>query len=396
MSIASEISRINQNIAAAYTACSEKDATMPVAQNSANLADTIDSISIGGTEAEEKDVNFIDWDGTILYSYTEEEVMALTELPPLPVKAGYTYQGWNWTLEQIKANCQPMTVGAIRVPTDGATRFTFELTPGDNMQISFTFDVASNLEVSIDWGDGTSGVYTASPAVHTYSSCGKFVAKISSNQTMSLSNFGTYLMKLKSVEVGSQITTLKQDFCRNYSYLQAVSLPQNLRNIQRYVFQQCFSLIAVNLPDQIQYLNERVFSECYSLRFLSFSGKASSFAFLEYPVASCSSLKYLVLPPTTATFNQSAFSGCYRLSRIIFPSSVTRISDSAFNGCRSLRIVDLSAKTSVPELGRTVFDNIRSDAVIYVKNAEMLAAFQVATNWSNYAAMMQIGGKYAD
>ena len=48
MSIASEITRINTNIAAAYTACSDKGATMPQTQNSANLADTIDSIPQGG------------------------------------------------------------------------------------------------------------------------------------------------------------------------------------------------------------------------------------------------------------------------------------------------------------------------------------------------------------
>lgn len=48
MSIASEITRINTNIASAYTACSNKGATMPVTQNSANLASTIATISGGG------------------------------------------------------------------------------------------------------------------------------------------------------------------------------------------------------------------------------------------------------------------------------------------------------------------------------------------------------------
>lgn len=50
MSIASEITRINGNIAAAYTALDGKGATLPAAgsQNSANLADTIDTITTGG------------------------------------------------------------------------------------------------------------------------------------------------------------------------------------------------------------------------------------------------------------------------------------------------------------------------------------------------------------
>jgi hypothetical protein len=49
MTIASEITRINNNIAAAYTALSGKGATMPATQNSANLATTVATVSSGGT-----------------------------------------------------------------------------------------------------------------------------------------------------------------------------------------------------------------------------------------------------------------------------------------------------------------------------------------------------------
>ncbi len=49
MSIASEITRINTNIANAYTACNNKGATIPQTQNSANLATAISSISTGIT-----------------------------------------------------------------------------------------------------------------------------------------------------------------------------------------------------------------------------------------------------------------------------------------------------------------------------------------------------------
>ena len=45
MSIASEIQRIKNNIANAYTACTNKGATLPVTQNISNLASTISSIS---------------------------------------------------------------------------------------------------------------------------------------------------------------------------------------------------------------------------------------------------------------------------------------------------------------------------------------------------------------
>lgn len=49
MTIASEITRIKNNIASAYTACSNQGATMPATQNSANLANCIGTISGSGT-----------------------------------------------------------------------------------------------------------------------------------------------------------------------------------------------------------------------------------------------------------------------------------------------------------------------------------------------------------
>ena len=49
MSIASEILRIKNNIASAYTECSNQGALMPITQNSDNLATCINSISGSGT-----------------------------------------------------------------------------------------------------------------------------------------------------------------------------------------------------------------------------------------------------------------------------------------------------------------------------------------------------------
>ena len=43
----------------------------------------------GGKELKRDDVNFFDYDGTLLYSYTWEEAKNLTELPPLPKHEGF-------------------------------------------------------------------------------------------------------------------------------------------------------------------------------------------------------------------------------------------------------------------------------------------------------------------
>ena len=62
----------------------------------------------GGGGAEAKQVNFIDYDGTILHAYTKEEANALAALPDNPTHDGLTAQGWNWTLAQIKAQIEEL------------------------------------------------------------------------------------------------------------------------------------------------------------------------------------------------------------------------------------------------------------------------------------------------
>lgn len=54
------------------------------------------------TKLQRNDVNFFDYDGALLYSYTWDEAKELTELPPLPVHDGLEVREWNYTLEDIK------------------------------------------------------------------------------------------------------------------------------------------------------------------------------------------------------------------------------------------------------------------------------------------------------
>jgi hypothetical protein len=47
-------------------------------------------------------VAFYDCDGRILYTYTKEEFLALTEMPPLPYRKGLICQEWNWDFDAAR------------------------------------------------------------------------------------------------------------------------------------------------------------------------------------------------------------------------------------------------------------------------------------------------------
>lgn len=78
----------------------------------------------GSSELKRNDVNFFDYDGTLLYAYSWDEAKNLTELPALPVHDGFEVREWNYTLEDIKAQGTDTIkgkadVGAVVYGTNG-------------------------------------------------------------------------------------------------------------------------------------------------------------------------------------------------------------------------------------------------------------------------------------
>ena len=170
----------------------------------------------GGEPVRAKDVNFIDYDGTVLYSYTVEEAAALTELPPLPEHSGLVCQGWNWSLDSIKSMGRAVEVGAMYITDDGKTRIYIHLEDG---RTSPMLGCCPNGTVTVDWGDGTepdtlTGTSTSTvkwTPTHEYSAAGDYVIKLSVNGKVGLAGSNSsdqysYLLRYSSgVDTRNQV-----------------------------------------------------------------------------------------------------------------------------------------------------------------------------------------------
>jgi hypothetical protein len=120
-------------------------------------------------------VRFFDYDGTILYTYAIEEAKALEELPPLPLHEGLICQGWNYTLDDIRAQDLFCEIGATYITEDGATRCYISI--NDPTSRDFTIYVGSGSEVN--WGDGFVETYQyGARQTHIYQSIGEYVVSI--------------------------------------------------------------------------------------------------------------------------------------------------------------------------------------------------------------------------
>lgn len=85
-----------QSKSVTYTSNGTATVTPDEGYNGLSSVDVTVNVSGGGSSgasAKWDDVTFIDYDGSVLYSYTLEEAQSLTELPKLPTNDGLVCQG---------------------------------------------------------------------------------------------------------------------------------------------------------------------------------------------------------------------------------------------------------------------------------------------------------------
>ena len=316
----------------------------------------------GGTTSDVamKDVNFYDYDGTLVASYTLAEAQALTALPDGPTHDGLTFQGWNWSLEKIHALTRSMNVGAMYITNDGATRLHIRIATVGRMTVPLYIGQTVANGVSIDWGDGSTaetlaGTGNVNPT-HTYTEPGDYVISLMPQDGCKLS-FGN----------GSSLYCVMGATGNNgkvyCNMLQEIYIGDGVTSISNYAFYYCCSLANVTIQNGVTSIGNSAFSGCYSLA-------------------------NVTIPNGVTSIDSYTFQNCYSLASIIIPNGVTSISNSAFSSCYGMRYYDFSACTSVPALSNTnAFRNIPSDCQMLIP-AALYDEWSAATNWVTYANYM--------
>ena len=366
---------------------------------------TVEVPTSGGASVSPKDVNFYDYDGTILHSYTVEEAQALTELPELPTQKGLICQGWNYDLETIKAHNSALDVGATYITVDGKTRLYIKIAAEGRMTVPLYFNQTVANGVTIDWGDGSatetlSGTENVNTS-HTYASIGDYVISLnvaegctlglghnsSSYCVMGSSNTNinkVYCNMLQKVEIGSNVTSIGQ-YAFNYCYsLASIVIPNSVTSISSSAFRYCYSLTSIVMPNSVTSIGDNVFDNCYSLASIVIPNSVTSIG--QYAFNYCYSLASIVIPNSVTSISSSAFEYCYSVASINIPNSVTKIENNTFRNCYGMAFYDFTSHTSVPTLLYVgAFSGISSDCQIRVP-ASLYDEWIAATNWSDYAS----------
>ena len=375
MSIATEITRLQTAKASLKTSIEAKGVSVSASATLDAYPALVDSIpSGGGGSVEEKVVNFIDYDGTVVASYTGEEAQALTELPSAPDhsqdEVPLTFEEWNWTLANIKSynTNYPeviIEVGASYHTTDGKNHFYFNITSDtDDNGVEISLNNYSSGD-TVDWGDG-SPIESISSATltHVYTSIGEFHCIIDSTSTTytfggSSSTRRGKREKLIKAYLSNTITSFSSSSFRTCYSLQSITIPSSVTSIASYAFNACYSLQSITIPSSVTSIGDDAFNNCYSLQSITIPNKVTSIG--NNAFRTCYSLQSITIPSSVTSIGNNAFNGCPSLQSITIPSSVTSIASYAFSNCYSLHSITIpSSVTNIKDNAFYACSSLRS------------------------------------
>lgn len=301
------------------------------------------------------DVNFRDCDGTLLYSYSKDQFLALTELPPLPTREGLICQEWNWDLENAQSYVRDygkQEIGATYITDDGKTRLYINITSEYTTDVSLCFNQTKSNGVIIDWGDGS--------PTQTLGSSGKV------STTHMYSNIGTYIISLEVIE-GCELylghesqysgTILGQYYSSNWTNLDkltAIEIGNNVPYISKYAFYACRKLSFITIPKGL-FIDQYAF---YVSGIYYVSIPKSMTTIKDNAFNTCTSLVYISIPQSVRGIDNNAFSHCSSLYSVFLPEKVTAIEEQTFSNCESLTSITISK--SLTKIGTSAFEYCKS------------------------------------
>lgn len=391
----------------------------------AGFVSEIDSIQTGGgsapaEEIKEKAVNFFDYDGTLIASYTEAEAKALTSLPTPPEHSGLVFQGWNYTLQEVIDNADEADIGALYTTDDGATRLKIDVLERRDIRMRFSQTKAAG--VLIDWGDGRSersaGIAGQTYALHNYEEPGKYTITLTIDDdcNVTLGSYSSHFIYIDSLNsnaaqnalrklyIGDRVVKIDKGAFKNHYALHSVSMNQGITALA----DECFKLSSIEfitIPSGVEAIPYSVFNTCGCLRIISLPVSVQNLD--QYSIYQCKALKRLNLknvtnPQSRAVSSDNAIneivvnadiayipnyfcSDCTGLERVTFLGRVNTFYSGTLSSCYSLKTVDLTHCEAVPTLqDGTIFSNTGSDLEILVP-AALAEEWKQATNWTRLA-----------
>lgn len=331
------------------------------------------------------DVNFFDYDGTLLYAYTWEEAKELTELPELPRHSDLDVREWNYTLEDIKAqgveaffNQAGSYMFSGEVAVNGTKYMAYNFS-GDIEADGWAFLLTKEPEpgdyvIGADYyNDGEwefwfndDGSYHKEQVVGTFSKKGKadIGAVVYDNDDNKVEVEGVYIFDRTEKDFGHLSVQL----------ISVLSIPNTVDSIYD-TFNSCTFLHEVKIPISVSYISNYygAFQDCY-LKAFWWNGNDRQIDFL----GGNSFVSSLEIPHGT-TYILVDYS-C--TDTIIYPNTTLEVMNIG-NYAHSVVLHDFTNAKFVPNLDGSSTLKMRYTRIVVPD--ELYGEWIEATNWSDWA-----------
>lgn len=332
-------------------------------------------------ELKRNDVNFFDYDGTLLYAYSWEEAKNLKALPALPKHEGLEVREWNYTLEDIKEQ------EGISYMINGESCMYVETASVDGVE----YGIYTNIDYSyVD--------YYAIKATDTIELGTKCVGCRFRNNILTLYEDNIYYVEniftsIGKVDVGACVydsngnqvkvlgvhiyeRNISEDDLTYYDneIVEVISIPASLSEITDMNFQNSLFLQDLKIPKNSTFANNGydTFNNC-QVNNAYINGAGREYFALVYP------LQVFNIPDNTITI--SIPWGCV----MNMPESILKITSDFFtsNGSEISTFVNFTKAKGVPSIEAPQFEDEK--LVYVVVPDELYSEWINSTNWSSMA-----------
>lgn len=177
------------------------------------------------------------------------------------------------------------------------------------------------------------------------------------------------------VEIPDGVTAIEKSVFWSFFGITDVVIPDSVKEIGEYTFQNCQSLRSVVLPKGLKVIPRSMFSDCRNLEKVVMPDELEEIR--QNAFWKCTSISEIKLPKTMRAIGAGAFFGCRNLDNVVIPAGITElprlvfrdtnlqyiripgavksIGDEAFYNCVNLKTVDIDE--GVTSLGANCFDS---------------------------------------
>ena len=174
---------------------------------------------------------------------------------------------------------------------------------------------------------------------------------------------------IKTVVIGSGVTSVGDYAFNGCVNLIAVNLPDGVKTIGSYVFFDCDSLISISLPDSVTAIGAYCFYSCDNLRNITLSDSLDSIG--SNCFYSCRSLSSIDLPDSLTSIGSWCFAYCNLLQSIILPGGMADVSSYCFS---SSGLSELTLSEGITNINNNAFSSSSLTSVYFPSTLENVSS----------------------